>query len=170
MCCVLAVVSTHQSNDGNPVESDCFILSYGEEVDKAHIRLSDIKEKQDSFQLSFPIFNSSRTAEMEHQRVLPPAKRALQQLSFSGPFVTPSTSSTQKIFTVAERKASNVNGALGKCKLDPEKIKYIKSVTFHMYPLSSNESEAVEWGNSVNVIDEANRRLNTTKSKKSKKK
>ena len=65
---------------------------------------------------------------------------------------------------------SNVNGALGKCKLDPEKIEYIKRVTFRTYPLSSKESEAVEWGNSVNVIDEVNRRLNNTKSKKGKRK
>ena len=50
----------------------------------------------------------------------------------------------RKIFTMAERKASNVNGALGKCKLDPEKIAYIIKVTFRMYPLSSKESEAVE--------------------------
>ena len=57
----------------------------------------------------------------------------------------------QKKFTLAGRKASNVhvNGALGKCKLDPEKIEYIKKVTFRMYPLSSKESEAVELGNSV---------------------
>ena len=37
----------------------------------------------------------------------------------------------QKIFTKAERKVSNVNGTLGKCKLDPE-IKYIKKVTFRI--------------------------------------
>ena len=71
---------------------------------------------------------------------------------------------------MAERKVSIVNGALGKCKLDPEKIKYIKKVTFCMYPLSSKESEAVERGNSINTIDEVNRRLNNAKSKKSKKK
>ena len=77
-----------------------------------------------------------------------------------------------KIFTMTERKASNVNGALGKCKLDPEKIAYIKKVTFRMYWLSSKESEAVEWGNSVHAIDEVKRRLNihVTKNKTSKKK
>ena len=46
----------------------------------------------------------------------------------------------------------------------------ILRVTFRTYPLSSKESEAVEWGNSVNAIDEVNRRLNNTKSKKGKKK
>ena len=76
----------------------------------------------------------------------------------------------RKFFTMAERKVSNVNGALGKCKLDPEKIKYVKRVTFCMYPLSSKKSEAVEWGDSVNALDEVNKRLNNTKSKKSKKK
>ena len=39
-----------------------------------------------------------------------------------------------------------------------------------MYPLSSKKSEAVEWGDSVNALDEVNKRLNNTKSKKSKKK
>jgi hypothetical protein len=52
----------------------------------------------------------------------------------------------RRLFTVEERKASNVNEAVGKCKLDPEKIGYIKKVTFRVYPLSSKESEAVEWG------------------------
>ena len=32
------VVSTQPSNLGNPVESVCFILGYGEEVDKSDIR------------------------------------------------------------------------------------------------------------------------------------
>ena len=32
------VVSTQPSNVGNPVESVCFILGYGEEVDKSDIR------------------------------------------------------------------------------------------------------------------------------------
>lgn len=32
----------------------------------------------------------------------------------------------RKIFTMAERKASNVNEALGKCKLDPEKLHTLK--------------------------------------------
>ena len=40
----------------------------------------------------------------------------------------------RKIFTVAERKVSNVNGVLGKSQLDPDKVAYIRKVTFRIYP------------------------------------
>ena len=76
----------------------------------------------------------------------------------------------RKIFTMAERKVSNINGVLGKSKLDPDKVKYIKKVTFQMYPLSSKESEATEWSNCISAIDEVNRRLNNSKNKKGDKK
>ena len=51
----------------------------------------------------------------------------------------------RKIFTMAERKVSNVNG---KSKLDPDKVKYVQKVTFQIYPLSSKESKATEWSHS----------------------
>ena len=72
----------------------------------------------------------------------------------------------RKIFTVAERKVSNVNGVLGKSQLDPDKVAYIRKVTFRIYPLSSKEIEASEWSNCIAAIDEVNRRLNNTKKNK----
>jgi hypothetical protein len=71
---------------------------------------------------------------------------------------------------MAERKVSNVNGVLGKSKLDPDKIQYIKKVTFRIYPVSAKESEATEWSNCISAIDEVNRRLNGKKNKNSDKK
>ena len=44
-------------------------------------------------------------------------------------------------------------------QLDPEKIGYIKTVTFRMYPLDSKESAQSTWASCVNTMDEANRRL-----------
>ena len=69
----------------------------------------------------------------------------------------------RKIFTVAERKLSNVNGVLGKSQVDPDKVVYIRKVTFQIYPLSSKEIEASAWSNCIAAIDEVNRRLNNTK-------
>ena len=64
--------------------------------------VSDIKEKQDSLQLSLSVLNHSRAAGMEHQRGLPSTVQGLQQpcedpTSFCGPFVTPSTSSSPMV-------------------------------------------------------------------------
>lgn len=72
----------------------------------------------------------------------------------------------RKIFTVAERKVSNVNGVLSKSQLNPDKVAYIRKVTFRIYPLSSKEIEASEWSNCIAAIDEVNRRLNNTKKNK----
>ena len=69
----------------------------------------------------------------------------------------------RKIFKKSEREVSNVRGKLGKSQLDPDKIGYIRSLTFKMYPLRSKEFEKAAWGACVNAIDEANRRLNRKK-------
>ena len=61
---------------------------------------------------------------------------------------------------VSEREVSNVRGKLGKNQLDPEKIDYIKSVSFRMYPL---ELAKATWSACVNAINEANRGLNRKK-------
>lgn len=65
----------------------------------------------------------------------------------------------RKIFGKAEREVSNVRGKLGKSQLDPDKIDYIKTATFRMYPLDSKESSQSAWAACINAIDEANRRL-----------
>ena len=65
----------------------------------------------------------------------------------------------RKVFSKAEREVSNVRGKLGKSQLDPEKIEYIKTVTFRMFPLDSKESSQAAWATCINAIDEANRRL-----------
>ena len=63
------------------------------------------------------------------------------------------------MFTKPEREVSNVRGKLGKSQLDPERIDYIKMVTFRMFPLDSKESLQSAWAACINAIDEANRRL-----------
>ena len=50
-----------------------------------------------------------------------------------------------KLFPKAERENSNVNGVLGKSALDKDKIEYIRSVTFKMYPLEQKETEESAW-------------------------
>ena len=65
----------------------------------------------------------------------------------------------RKVFSKAEREVSNIRGKLGKSQLDPEKVEYIKTVTFRMFPLDSKESYQAAWATCINAIDEANRRL-----------
>ena len=68
----------------------------------------------------------------------------------------------RQLFTVEDRKTSNVNGK-NKKQLDPMKIAFVRKVTFQQYPLKGEESEKKAWGSCVEAIDEANRRLNRTK-------
>ena len=69
------------------------------------------------------------------------------------------TNVMRKLFTRAKRKTSNVNGVLGKTKLDVDKVEYIKSITFKMYPLDQKETLESAWSKCRGAIDEANRRL-----------
>ena len=69
------------------------------------------------------------------------------------------TNIMRKLVTRAERETSNVSGVLGKQALDRDRVDYIKSVTFKMYPLQQNESEESAWAKCRGAIDEANRRL-----------
>ena len=57
-------------------------------------------------------------------------------------------------------KRSNVAGKLGKLKLNPVLVDYIKSLTFQHFPLEQNQSKKAEWAQCVIAIDELNRRLN----------
>ena len=66
----------------------------------------------------------------------------------------------RNIFDEDTRKLSNVAGKLGKLKMNPVLMEYIKSVTFQYYSLEPFEKEKKEWHNCVVAIDESNRRLN----------
>ena len=73
----------------------------------------------------------------------------------------------RRIFSKEERAISNMAGVLGKSKLDPKRVDYIKSETYRMYPLQWKKNEKKVWSDCVAAIDKVNRRLN--RSKKSKK-
>lgn len=66
----------------------------------------------------------------------------------------------RQLFSVEERKSCNVRGRQGKSMLDPERIKYVKEVTFRMYPVEEDETDWRAWSACVVAIDESNRRLN----------
>ena len=66
----------------------------------------------------------------------------------------------RNIFDEDTRKLSNVAGKLGKLKMNPVLMDYVKSLTFQYYPLEPFEREKKEWSNCVLAIDESNRRLN----------
>jgi len=70
-----------------------------------------------------------------------------------------------KLFDDETRLRSNVKGR-GKDKLDPDKIKYVKSKAFEYFPLSGGEKEATEWQLCIISIDESNRRLKKKSIKK----
>ena len=63
-----------------------------------------------------------------------------------------------ELFDEDTRKRSNVKGKLGKLKLNPVLVDYVKSVTFQFYPLENSESEKAAWAKCVIFIDEMNRR------------
>ena len=69
----------------------------------------------------------------------------------------------RKLFTRDERETSNVNGVLGKTKLDVDKVEYIKSITFKMYPLDQKGTLESAWSKCRSAIDEANRHLHRPK-------
>ena len=64
----------------------------------------------------------------------------------------------KELFTVEERRSSNVKGVVGKKKLDEQKIAYVEALTFESYPCSSSERK-VAWSKCVKTIDTANRAL-----------
>ena len=66
----------------------------------------------------------------------------------------------RNIFDEETRKRSNVSGKLGKQRMNPVLMEYIKSLSFQYYPLEAFEKEQVEWSKCVVAIDESNRRLN----------
>ena len=65
----------------------------------------------------------------------------------------------RQIFTTEERSTRNVRGKQGKECLPPDKINYIRQVSFQMFPLSGQETEKSAWNACVIAIDEVNRRL-----------
>lgn len=68
-----------------------------------------------------------------------------------------------KLFNEDTRKTSNVAGKLGKARLNPVVIDYVKSLTFQHYPLEAGEKEEKEWKSCVVAIDSSSRSLNRKK-------
>ena len=64
------------------------------------------------------------------------------------------------LFNEDTRRRSNVGGKLGKLKLNPVLIQYVRSLAFQYYPPEHHESEKAAWAKCVISIDEVNRRLN----------
>ena len=71
-----------------------------------------------------------------------------------------STRLVRKLFDESTRRQSNVHGKLGKSKLNPVIMDYVKSLTFQYYPLEGYESEQQEWARCVVAIDSSSRGLN----------
>ena len=64
----------------------------------------------------------------------------------------------RELFDDDTRRKSNVAGKLGKLKLNPVLIDYVKSLSFQYYPLEQHEKEKDAWSKCVIAIDECNRR------------
>ena len=76
----------------------------------------------------------------------------------------------KELFTAEEGMVCNVKGVMGKKKLDEQKMKYIRAVTFENYPCGVNEQKAA-WSKCVKAIDSASRalcRLSTNTEKENK--
>lgn len=66
----------------------------------------------------------------------------------------------REIFSITERKESNVKGIKGKKKLNELKLQQVKSNAFSLYPLTSGEQQHTAWRLCERAIDESCRRLN----------
>ena len=71
-----------------------------------------------------------------------------------------------RIFSKEERAINNVAGVLGKSKLDPKRVDYIKSEMYRIYSLQSKENEKKVWNDCVAAIDKVNWWLNRSKKSK----
>lgn len=69
----------------------------------------------------------------------------------------------RELFDEDTRRKPNVAGKLGKLRLNPVLIEYVKSLVFQHYPLEQYEKEKEEWAQCIVSIDEGNRRLNKPK-------
>ena len=69
------------------------------------------------------------------------------------------TNLAREVFTVDERSTHNVSGACGKPQLDPDKIEFIKRLSFEHFPLSNSENSHKAWQDCVKAIDSASRSL-----------
>ena len=65
----------------------------------------------------------------------------------------------QEVFDIETRKKSNIAGKLGKMKLNPVLVDYIRSLTFQHFPLEQDQTEKREWAQCVIAIDVCNRGL-----------
>ena len=86
-------------------------------------------------------------------RVLYLRRRSCSRRNFSAKL-------NQEVFDVETRKKSNVAGKLGKMKLNPVLVDYIKSLTFQHFPLEPDQTKKHEWAQCVIAIDACNRGLN----------
>ena len=68
------------------------------------------------------------------------------------------------LYSIEERKTSNVRGKLGKHALDPVRLAIVHRSAFEVYPLATGEQEDMMWHQRIKSIDEVCRRLNRYKS------
>ena len=61
----------------------------------------------------------------------------------------------RKLFREDERRQSNVNGKLGKKKLDTKRMQQIRKAVFQMYPCESRENEIHVWAYCCKAVDES---------------
>ena len=70
-------------------------------------------------------------------------------------------------FEERELRTSNVYGRKGKLKLDAARTASVREIVYKYWPLKPGTNEDQDWNkNCVKAIDEANRRLNRGKTKK----
>ena len=66
----------------------------------------------------------------------------------------------RRLYTVEERKSSNVKGKFGKRQLDPTRLAVVHQYALETYPLGTGEKDEVIWRQCIKAIDEVCRRLN----------
>ena len=66
----------------------------------------------------------------------------------------------RELFTIEERRQSNVRGKKDKKQLNQQLMDLVKNSAFQMYPLATGEQQLLAWNHCIKAIDESCRRLN----------
>ena len=102
------------------------------------------------------LFPREPLQEVSTESIMAAKRRSCSRPNFSANLV-------REMFTIEERRSSNVKGKAGKKQLDPCRMQRVHDVSFDVFQLNNGENMETAWKACIKSIDEAGRRLNRSK-------
>ena len=153
------VTPTFSEDTGSSLDSTLelsFDPSYESNMDQS---IATTPTSETNAPVSIATIEEVRTSETENEGILrAELVRKLRRKSCSRRNF--SAKLNEVLFDKDTRKRSNVAGKMGKLRLNPILMDYIKSLAFQHFPLEKDENQNSEWARCIIAIDEENRRLN----------